>query len=107
MNRDCIFLQNWVGARPSCTGWAAVTSSTCGSTRNISAASRSTRSSLLRVDRLAAEIFLVEPHVEDVTAAQPVHEGRAPTQFCKKMQSRFIEHRDHFTKQNIHPALAF
>ena len=34
------------------------------------------RRAFLGVHRLAAQVFLVKPHIEHVAAAQPVHDGR-------------------------------
>src|ERR1043166_4221495 len=62
---------------------------------------------LLGIDRLAAEIFLVEPHVNDMTGSKQIYDQRArPELGPQKMQAGFIDGSQHFSEQDINMATA-
>ena len=62
-------------------------------------------SAFLGVHRLAAEIFLVQPHVEDVAFAEPVHDERPPAELRRQdVQAGFVQHGEHLAEQDIDPA---
>jgi len=63
------------------------------------------RSAFFRVNRLAAQILLVGPHVEDVNAAEPANNGRFQSKLEEEyVQPRVVDHRYHFAEQDIYVA---
>jgi len=56
----------------------------------------------LAVDRLAAEVGLVEPHVEDVAFAQPVRDGGDWEELePEEVKSRLIQYGQHLSEEDI------
>ena len=54
------------------------------------------------VHGLAAEILLVDAHVEDIEAAEPADDGRLQAQLeQEKVQAGLINDRDHFAEQHV------
>ena len=66
------------------------------------------RRAFLAVHRLAAQVDLVEPAVEDVAFPQPVHDRRGqPELDPKKVKPGLIEHGQHFSEKHIDMAGPF
>jgi hypothetical protein len=58
--------------------------------------------------RLASQIFLIQPHVDNIAVADPTDKDPFPSEFQpKKMESWFLDHSDYLAKHNINMTLPF
>src|SRR5262249_49183486 len=65
------------------------------------------RRAFLGVDRLTAEVLLIQAHIEDVAASDPIYQRRLPAELePEKVQSGLIEDQGHFPEQHVDLALA-
>lgn len=65
------------------------------------------RGAFLGVHRLAAQVFLVEPHVEDVALAEPVHdEGGGAELEGQDVQAGLVDGGEHLSEEDVDVALA-
>src|SRR5215470_7766568 len=62
----------------------------------------------LRIHGLAAQVLLVDAHVQHIELSQPTHDGRFQSQLEEKdVQAGLVDYRDNFAEEDIHIALAF
>src|SRR5262249_52766366 len=58
-------------------------------------------------DRLAAQVLLVQAHVNVVALAQPIDDGRAQAKLGpQEVQPRLVDDQHHLAKQHVHVAAA-